>query len=380
MHQLTPAAPLTIRLRPAQPARDGGRARLLERARLALSRAEAAFADSRIDASLAEYDRAARLALEVPGAGAIRADALRGSAIVCMSRSDWLAAEEDFRRSRDEARRIGDEERMGKAENGLAAVAFERGHWESATDHFAAARSHAEAAEDALLLAQIEQNEGALHAARGDTRQAEACYRRALARFEELGSHPCAARTWNNLGLALMTQGRPDEARDAFERSLVECRRQGDEHLAVKVLINSGRLELRRGRAKEAHVLALRAWTFAERLAKGPVAAGALCLMGEVALAMGDRATATTHLGDALSRVDKRKAPLVEAEIWIQLGHLSAESGNRESALESWRYARHLYRLLGADAEVDRVLELIESRSRAWENETELEAMKVDAA
>lgn len=339
-------------------------------ARDELAAADAARAEGRWDAALEAYGRAARLGADDPAGGAVRADALRGSAIVRMAGSDWLAADEDLRESLEEARRIGDEERRGKAENALAAVAFERGDWRSARQRFAAARRHAEATEDVALLAQVEQNEGALHAARGDRERAEACFRRALETFEALGSHPCAARVWNNLGLALMAGERLDEARDAFDRAMEECRRQGDELLAVKVVINSGRLALRRGRPNEAQRRALKAWAYASGLGEGPVAAGTLCLMGETALAQGDWIGATRWFRQALERARDRKAPLIEAEIWVQVGHLSALLGNRERAVNSWRYARHLYRLLGAEPEVERILDLIESRTTAWREES----------
>lgn len=348
---------LYIRSLPRAP----GEAVVLAQARQALSRAEAARAEDRLDEALKEYAATVRLAGDLPAAGPIRADASRGAGIVRMAQADCAGAEREFQGSLEMARECGDDRRVGLAANALAAVAFERGQYRRAQSLYETALAAAGMVDDELLAAQVEQNLGALHAARGERALAEESFRRAIERFEKLGGHPCAGKAWNNLGLVLTAQCRLDEARDAYDRALAESGRRGDSALALKVTINMGRLEVRSGRPYEAQRLASLAWDQARTMEKGTVTAGALCLMSEALRALGDRVGATSHYRRALEHVAEGRAPLVEAEIWVQIGHLHLEQGDTERARSTWQFARHLYRMLGAEPEVQRLLDLIDS-------------------
>jgi tetratricopeptide (TPR) repeat protein len=339
----------------------GGLAGALE----ALSRGEAARRENRPLDALEACRQAAELAGASPEGAAIRADALRGAGIALMSLAEWEEAASAYRGSREAARELADDRRLGLAETGLAAVAFQRGDWIAAETHYRTARTRAEAAGDARLLTQIDNNEGTLHAARGDAPRAEICFRRALARFEDLGEHPGAARAWNNLGMTLVAQTRWDEAAAAYRAAQEHCKREGQVEFSAQVLINRARLELERGSPMEAHSLAEAAWTLADRLNDGPVAAGALCLLGEVARSLGDPVGATYWFRRSLARSDRGRAPLIEAETWEQIGRLYLDRGETERAVSTWQYARHLYRGLGAVTQVDRLLDRIERHSPA---------------
>ena len=339
---------------------SASRAHALEEARQAIAKAQSAAHDECHDEATRWYGVAIeRAGADVAGL-AVRADALRGAGIVHQSRAEWSEAERDFLAAREAAVLLGDEARIGRAENCLAAVAFERGDWTSATRHYDAARASAEACDDAELLAQIENNAGTLLAARGEYTSAEAAFRRALERFSNLEQHPCGAKVLNNLGLVLVRQGRYPQATIAYDRALEECKRRGEALFATKILINQARLALARQNPIQAHAAAMKAWTFARRLKDGPVASGALCLLGEVALGLRDFVGAIYYLRRALKLAADNKAPLIEAETWVQIGNLYQEQGQKQRAIDTWQYARLCYRRLGADAEADRLGERID--------------------
>lgn len=282
-----------------------------------------------------------------------------------LARADWSAAAAAYGESAAEARRMVDPQRLAQAETGLGAVAFQRGDYRAAELRYAAARAASEAADCPRLTAQIDNNEGALHSARGDAVRAEALFRRALERFDRIAEGPFAARASNNLGLALAAQSRFAEAELAYRRAQDECRRRGDTELGAQVMINRARLALSRGVPIEGHSLAKIASTLAERMGEGPVLAGALCLMGEADRALGDGVGATYWFRRALTGSASGKAPLIEAETWVQIGWLYLDQGEPDRAVETWQYARQLYRSLDAHAEVDRLRELIDARTAA---------------
>lgn len=323
--------------------------------------------EDRLEDALEWYTKVIDPSLEPSIGHAVRADALRGRGIVHQSRAEWAEAERDFLAARDAAAVIGDEGRIGRAENCLGGVAFERGNWFEAERRYGAARLSGEAAEDRDLLAKIENNVGTLLAARGESVQAEHVFRRALQHFDSLEQHPCGARVLNNLGLVLMKQGRHQEASAAYEKALADCKRRGDAMFATKILINQGRLWLIRQEPIQAHAAALKAWVFASRLGDGPVAAGARCLLGEVALGLRDYVGAIHHLRRALKLACHDKAPLVEAETWVLLGNLYEAQGMHDRARDTWRFARLCYQRLGAGAEAMRMDQTINRDTEAGE-------------
>jgi tetratricopeptide (TPR) repeat protein len=330
-----------------------------ETARQAIARAQAAAQEERWQDALDAYAAAYRRAARDQAGDAVHADALRGAGVVRMAIGDWVGAALDFESSRDLARYLGDVNRIGRAENALGGLEFERGDWDAAVCHYAAARERAAESEDLHLLAQVENNEGALWAARGDPDRAEECFRRAITHFEALAEHPCAGRAFNNLGLALVAQRRLPEAMLAYDRALTECKKRGDGILAAKILINRARLSLVRDEPLHAHASAMTAWAFARKLDDGPVAAGAMCLLGEISRALEDHGAATRYLQLALKQSVRGKAPLVEAETWVQIGNLYDDQKRPEHAVDAWENAQIRYRALGALAPAQNLEERI---------------------
>jgi tetratricopeptide (TPR) repeat protein len=340
---------------------QGSHAEAIGAARQAIARAQAAALEERLDEALGWYAEAAKHTVGHPAGLAVRADALRGASIVHQSRAEWFAAERALEASREAAIELGDEARIGRACNCFGAVAFERGEWSAAERHHAEARRAAETADDKELLAQIENNRGTLLAARREHAQAEETFRRALAWFEDLNQHPCVARVLNNLGLVLARQDRHPQAAIAYDRALADCRGRGDALFATKILINQARLSLARQDGIQAHASAVKAWSYARRLKDGPIAADALCLLGEVALGFRDFVGAIYYLRRALNLTAENKAPLVEAETWVQIGNLYREQGKLDRAIDTWQFARLCYRRLGAYLEAERVAERIDA-------------------
>jgi len=342
-----------------------------ETAREAIARAESAVQMERWHEALGAYAHAGRIADRSGEGAAARADALRGAAIVRMRLGEWHEAIRDVAETRLIAGRTGDQRRLALADNARGAIEFERGNWGEAARRYSEARSHAASIEDVPLLMEIENNEGALWAARGDTVRAEQYFRRALKRFEELERHPCGSRVLNNLGMVLVAGGRLDEAEEAYERALEECKRRADLVLATTVMINRARLALAKEEPIRAHMLATTAQAFAERLDHGPMAADAACLLGAVARSEGRWTEAEWHLAIALARSADGRAPLTEAEVWVERGQLHEDQGDFDKASDALRQARRCYLALGSEAEADR----LETRIAAMaEREDQIEA------
>jgi tetratricopeptide (TPR) repeat protein len=333
-----------------------------ENAREAIARAKSAVQEERWQDALETYRAAVELATGEEG-GPARADALRGAAIVRMRLGEWHEAIRDVIESCLVAQRVGDERRLALAENVGGAIEFERGRWEEAARRYASARMHAASIEDVPLQMEIQNNEGALWAARGDHARAEECFRRALLRFEELERHPCGARVLNNLGMVLVATDRHQEAEHAYTRALGESKRSGDLVLATTVMINRARLALIRDEPIRAHSLATTAQAFAERLENGPLAADAECLLGAVARSGGQWSEAGWHLGRALAMSANGRAPLAEAEVWLERGKLYQEMSKTDEAIEALRQARRCYLGLGSVAEADRLERQIDELS-----------------
>jgi tetratricopeptide (TPR) repeat protein len=327
----------------------------IETPREAIARADSAAQQEKWREALEAYGAGIGLTEGSPDGATARADALRGAAIVRVRLGEWHGAARDIAESRRVAERLHDELRLALAENVRGAIEFERGDWDEATRRYAVARRHAAAVEDVPLLMEVENNEGVLWAARGNRARAEEHFRRALLRFEELELHPCGARVLNNLGMVLAEEDRFDEAEDAYQRSLAECKRRGDMLLAATVMINRGRLALSKDEPIRAHTLATTAQQFAERLENGPLAADAACLLAAVARSQRRWDEAEEYLAVALERSGGGKAPLAEADVWVEGGRLCQDLGRVDEALAAFRRARDCFAGLGAVAEVDRL-------------------------
>lgn len=330
-----------------------------EAAREVIARARRAEAEGHWREALEIYREAAEIAEENELDRPARADALRAAAIVRMRLGEWHEAIRDTAESRLVAARSGDERRVALADNARGAIEFERGSWDEAARRYAAARERAEDLVDHGLVMEIANNEGALWAARGEPRRAEEHFRQALERFEELERHPCGARVLNNLGMVLAAQSRHDEAEAAYGRALAECQRRGDLVLAATVMINRARLALERGEPIGAERMARTAQALAERLDHGPLAADAACLLGAIARSQRRWSEAQWFLTMAAARSGDGRAPLAEAETWLEFGRLHEDRGQPERAIEPLRQARRCYLGLGSDAEAERLEERI---------------------
>lgn len=319
----------------------------------ALGRAQVARQQGRWEDALSAYDEA--LEASEGKASSRLADVWRGIGIVQFARSDWEAACAAFRESREVARTIDDYVRAAKALNGEAGAEFERGHWILARQLYDRAYRLARKAGDRRTVALVENNRGILFDATGDHEAAEICFRSTLEMFEDRETHPCPGQTLNNLGLALSAQRRWEEAAAAYDEALHMARERSDRILAAKTRVNRARLELERGCPNRAHREAREAWEAADKTGHTPAEAGALCLMAEVSRRLGDHVGGIRFLKRALDLSLHRKAPLVEAEVWEEVGNLHQSRGENEEANDSWRHAQRCYRELGAEGRVERL-------------------------
>jgi tetratricopeptide (TPR) repeat protein len=111
-------------------------------------------------------------------------------------------------------------------------------------------------------------------------------------------------------------------------------------------------------------MLATTAQAFAERLENGPLMADAACLLGAVARSQRRWTEAGWHLAVALARSAGGRAPLAEAEAWLERGRLHEQMGQVEDAIEALRQARRCYLGLGSDPEAERLEKRIADLTR----------------
>ncbi|MFJ6385989.1 AfsR/SARP family transcriptional regulator [Streptomyces sp. NPDC091972] len=217
-----------------------------------------------------------------------------------------------------------------------------------------------EALPDPYGLAQALNNRGELHYLQGHHEEARDCYEKSLVLMREHGGRPELAILDTNLGTVHQATGRTDRALAFYRRALAGHRSIGDALGEADVLISMGAAHAQSGRRGEA----LLHFAMAEQIATG-IDNPYETLRAKIGAA--DVQREAGRLDIALKGYEEALEVARRAE--FPLGSAQALAGLARTALlrprgaqEAHRYGEQaiaLYRRLGADGEVEKLLRLL---------------------
>jgi len=240
-------------------------------------------------------------------------------------------------------------------------AAFELGHILEARDLWEELFSLAEALKDEDMLARASNNLGAVADLQGDRPRALAYFRMALPIYQRLHQQRGLAQTYYNVGGSLRRAEQFDEAVAAFEQAVAIAEDIRYRPIIAMTLASRAELEIMRSDAPVAHSLADRALHMS-RDSGDPITEGEALRVRGLAANMLDLEPGregswdgTEDLEAALELARSTGNRLLEAETLRDLG-MSQGRVTRELLERSVR----AFRALGAEAEADRVKQLME--------------------
>jgi tetratricopeptide (TPR) repeat protein len=270
------------------------------------------------------------------------------SAMVSWRLGDFAASRREALEAHERYRARGDADGEMRAVNVAAAGAFGLGRLEEAEDGFHRAIQLARELRDELMMARCANNLGnvSLYLAQQDP--ALGFYRIARAGFERLGFHHGVAETWINTAITWRDLGRYGEALRAADQALDHAERAEAPRLIGEALANRGAAlvadgDVALGRAQVERALAV-ARAEGDRFAEPDV----LRILGTIALATGDRATALRYGEEALQLAVALRHPWTLAEVQRDLSRTYRALGRRPEAAAALDAAEAAFRALGS--------------------------------
>lgn len=306
------------------------------------------------DAYAALFDAAVR-----EGRLAEATDALRGQARVRQQQDRFEEADEYAWLSLEIAERNGLPQAAARAVNTCAAIRYLQRDYVQARRLFEAALERALDVGDDVLIGWTCLNLGVLANIRGDLREARTRYLEGIASFVRSGSKHNAAQVYNNLGMVCADLCEWMEAEVCFDRGIEIAGRVADVPMLAALYANRAEplLRLRNlARARES-------LDQAERLAARVDARGTLAevarFRGMAARAEGNLGEAESHFERALAIAREAGRELEEAEALREIGDLRRLLGDEGAAVDALQRARDLFARCGAQADAERVEEMI---------------------
>ena len=138
----------------------------------------------------------------------------------------------------------------------------------------------------------------------------------------------------HNVGAARFESGDVDGALRAFQTSLKISDPAGDGNGGYSTYVELARVLLRRGTLAQSHTAATHALG-----GDDATIAEARAVLGRIALANGDRASATDHLLAALTTARARADVPLQASVLSSLAGIALADGNRATARQQWQAA-----------------------------------------
>lgn len=287
------------------------------------------------------------------------ADALRGQARVRQQEERYDEADEFACLSLEIAERNGLRQAAARAVNTCAAIRYLQREYGEARRLFEAALERALDVGDDVLIGWTCLNLGVLANIRGDLREARTRYLEGVASFVRSGNKQNAAQVYNNLGMVCADLQEWMEAEVCFDRGIEIADRLADVPLLAALYANRAEPLLRlRNLAKARESL-----DRAEQLAAHVDARGTLAevarFRGMAARAEGGLAEAEAEFERALAIARGAGMELEEAEALREVGDLRRLLGDEEGALQALQRARELFARCDAQADAERVDQMI---------------------
>ncbi|MET8943795.1 BTAD domain-containing putative transcriptional regulator [Streptomyces sp. NPDC004542] len=289
-----------------------------------------------------------------------RADALLQSGRAHLAAGQGGAAERALEQSLALYREVGD--RSGEADclNVQGAVLYYAGRYEEALGRVQLMEGIYAALPDPYGLAQALNNRGELACLQGRYDDARDCYERSAALMREHGGPQDLATLATNLGAVHQATGRTDHALDCYRRALAAHRSSGDILGEADALIRLGMAHAQSGCRGEALLHLTMAEQVATSIGNPYERLRALIGAADVQREAGRLDIAFRGYEEALGVARGAEFPLGSAQALAGLARTALLRPRGSS--QAHRYGEQavaLYRGLGADAEAERLLQLL---------------------
>ena len=243
--------------------------------------------------------------------------------------------------------------------NTLGSAYLARGEYEAALENFQRSLQLRRVLGDTQGLATLHNNIGVVHYYRGDYQAAHDYYLRSLRAKEEIGDMYGLAISHTNLGLTSFRLGALDEARRHLRRALELCREIGAEGLLPEAYRILAQLHLAVGDVDGAERYATSALEKAQALGSDSFVGVALRVMGEVLAARGDRKGAQQHFEASLRTFEELKEAHELAKTAYAYGQVLADWGHVQEARRQLTQAAEIFRQSGATLRLQQVEEAL---------------------
>jgi len=239
--------------------------------------------------------------------------------------------------------------------NTLGSAHLARGEYEAALENFERSLQLRRALGDAQGLATLHNNIGVVHYYRGDYQAAHDYYLRSLRAKEEVGDMYGLAISHTNLGLTSFRLGDLDGAQRHLQQALKLCREIGADGLLPEAYRILAQLHLAAGDVAGAEKYAKSALEKAQVLGSESFVGVALRVMGEVLAAKGDCEGAQQHFEKSLRVFETLKEMHELAKTAHAYGRVLAGWGDTRKARERLSQAAEIFRHSGATSRLQQV-------------------------
>jgi tetratricopeptide (TPR) repeat protein len=259
----------------------------------------------------------------------------------------------------DLAREQGDRTIEAWASNASGVIALEAGRIADAADHFMRGLVSAKREDDHATVGRCSNNLGIISNLRGNYGRAAGSYTMALAAFQQAQMHRGIAETLNNLAISYRDQGDLVNALKTADRAVEEAEKVGDPALAAHTRGGRAEIRLLSGDAQFAHKEIERALETRRKLGDVVQEAEDLRVLAGTLAAMEQTAEAERMLCDVIERAEEHGRPLLAAQAERDLAWLLHRLGRPSESTEVARKARVRFNELRADAEAEKLDELL---------------------
>lgn len=249
--------------------------------------------------------------------------------------------------------------------NTLGSAYLARGDYEAALENFERSLQLRRALGDTQGLATLHNNIGVVHYYRGDYEAAHEYYLRSLRAKEEIGDMYGLAISHTNLGLTSFRLGELDTARRHLRQALELCREIGAEGLLPEAYRILAQLHLAVGDVDGAQRYAASALEKARALGSDSFVGVAKRVIGEVLAAQGHREEAQRHFEESLQVFEALKEEHELAKTAYAYGQVLADWGNVQEARKHLTRAAEIFRQSGAVFRLQQVEEVLDRRVHA---------------
>ncbi len=245
--------------------------------------------------------------------------------------------------------------------NGLGSLHFEMSDYKKANKCFEEALDLANTANATRLKANIINSLGAVKNVRGNHVQALALYSQCIPLFDGLGDLPGMAKVYHNIGMTYADECNWDEANKFYGKSLKVSDEMGLAPLKSTTFLNRAMALLHLKKFDEAREYNFKAHRLLQRLGDNLGMAEYHKIQGVIERHESRWQEAAGHLQEASKQFESLRNQLGSAETAYELGQLSIEIGEHDTAVTWLKQAIQSYSELGLEDKVKMINTILQN-------------------